>query len=175
MSTSATERSSSARIRVFRMGLATLIGSELICTNARVTRACASRSSSFFWGFNRRSRCPGAVSPLTPVAAAATTGCFNRPTPQPSLEDIRHPMTEHPVRPAPNRLTIPSLRKLLEGRTPEDFRELRHPLADRTIRPDDLGTPAAAHRPDLVPVLEPTGGGPRLKMTAVKVWSGKIR
>lgn len=84
-------------------------------------------------------------------------------------------MAEHPDRPAPKRLTIPSLRRLLEGRTSEDFRELRHPLADRTIRPEDLGAPAAAHRPDLVPVIEQTGGGPRLKMTAVKLWNGKIR
>ena len=84
-------------------------------------------------------------------------------------------MAEHPDRPAPKRLTIPSLRRMLDGRTAEDFRSLAHPLADRTIQPEDLGTPAAAHRPDLVPLIDQTGGGPRLKMIAVKVWSGKIR
>lgn len=81
----------------------------------------------------------------------------------------------HPDRPSPKRLRIPSLKALLEGRTPQDFERLRHPLADRVIRPADLGTPAAAHRPDLVPVIEQTGGGPRLKITARKFWSGKIR
>lgn len=81
----------------------------------------------------------------------------------------------HPDRPSPKRLRIPSLKALLEGRTPQDFERLRHPLADRVIRPEDLGTPAAAHRPDLVLVIEQTGGGPRLKITARKFWSGKIR
>ncbi len=78
-------------------------------------------------------------------------------------------------RPSPKRVRIPSLKALLDGRTPHDFERLRHPLADRVIRPEDLGTPMAAHRPDLVPVIEQTGGGPRLKMTARKLWSGKIR
>lgn len=81
----------------------------------------------------------------------------------------------HPDRPSPKRLRIPNLKALLEGRTPQDFERLRHPLADRVIRPEDLGTPAAAHRPDLVLVIEQTGGGPRLKLTARKFWSGKIR
>ena len=86
-------------------------------------------------------------------------------------------MSKHrnPERPSPKRVRIPSLKALLEGRTLHDFERLRHPLADRTIWPEDLGTSAAAHRPDLVPVIEQTGGGPRLKMTARKLWSGKIR
>ncbi|MDO5505774.1 MAG: hypothetical protein Q4F49_05715 [Pseudoxanthomonas suwonensis] len=66
------------------------------------------------------------------------------------------------------RLRIPSLKALLEGRTSQDFERLRHSLADRTIRPEDLGMPAAAHRPDGVPVIEQTGCGPRLKMKSRK-------
>lgn len=78
-------------------------------------------------------------------------------------------------RSSPKRIRIPSLKSLREGRTALDVQALRHPMVERTIRPEDLGTPAAAHRPDLVPVLEQTGGGPMLKMTATKLWSGKIR
>lgn len=73
------------------------------------------------------------------------------------------------------RIRIPSLSKLLDGKTPEHFKPLRSPMADRTIYPEDLGTPAAAHRPDLVPVIEATSGGPRLKMTARRIWSGRVR
>ncbi len=75
----------------------------------------------------------------------------------------------------PPRLKIPSLRPMLEGKTPRDFQSLGHPLADRAIYPEDLGTPAAAHRPDLVPVQIGQGVGQRLKMTSRKLWSGKIR
>lgn len=75
----------------------------------------------------------------------------------------------------PPRLRIPSLRPMLEGKTSRDFQPLGHPLADRAIYPEDLGTPAAAHRPDLVPVQVGQGVGQRLKMTRRKLWSGKIR
>ena len=37
------------------------------------------------------------------------------------------------------------------------------------------GTPAAAHRPDLVAVQVQPGGGQRLKMTSRKFLSGKVR
>ena len=76
---------------------------------------------------------------------------------------------------SPSRLKIPSLRLMLEGKTEHDFQSLCHPLADRTIYPEDLGTPAAAHRPDLVPVQIGSGVGQRLKMTRTKLWSGMVR
>lgn len=81
----------------------------------------------------------------------------------------------YPNRPSPKHLRIPGLKKLLEGRAPQDFERLRHPLADRTIQPKDLGMSVAAQRPDLLQVVDQTGGGPRLKMTARKLRSGKIR
>lgn len=76
---------------------------------------------------------------------------------------------------APSRLSIPSLRRMLEGCTASDFKGLGHPLADRVIYPEDLGTPAAAHRPDLSPVQVQPDGGQRLKMTSRKFLSGKVR
>ncbi len=76
---------------------------------------------------------------------------------------------------APSRLNIPSIRRMLEGSTASDFKALGHPLADRIIYPEDLGTPAAAHRPDLVAVQVQPCGGQRLKMTSRKFLSGKVR
>ena len=73
------------------------------------------------------------------------------------------------------RFSIPSLQSLLKGKSPRDFQALGHPLADRTIYPEDLGTPAAAHRPDLVAIQIGQGVGQRLKMTRQKLWSGRIR
>lgn len=78
-------------------------------------------------------------------------------------------------RPVATRLKIPSLRSLLENRSAQGFQALRQPLADRAIYPEDLGTPAAAHRPDLVPVQIGQGVGQRLKMSRQRIWSGRLR
>ena len=76
---------------------------------------------------------------------------------------------------APKRLRIPSLKAMLKGKTAADFKRLHSPLADRQITPEDLGTPAAAHRPDLVSVIESPAGGKTMKMTRTKLLSGRVR
>lgn len=67
---------------------------------------------------------------------------------------------------APKRLKIPTLKALLGDATKADFSRLRTPYSERAITPEDLGTEAAAARPDLVPIN--TGSDRKPRMTRTK-------
>jgi antitoxin component of MazEF toxin-antitoxin module len=67
---------------------------------------------------------------------------------------------------APKRLKIPTLKALLGNATKEDFSRLRTPYSERAITPEDLGSEAAAVRPDLVAIS--TGAAAKPRMTRTK-------
>ena len=75
----------------------------------------------------------------------------------------------------PQRIHIPTLRQLLRDARPTDFRQLRSPMSERGITPEDLGACSAHRRPDLVPIVLQPDGCALPRMTRRKVFNGKIR
>jgi hypothetical protein len=107
---------------------------------------------------------PQIIEHMNLVTATSTPG--QEPSVQFRLLKGGRVAIESAVASAPKRLKIPTLKSLLGAATTADFSRLRTPYSERAITPEDLGTEAAAARPDLVAIS--TGPAAKTRMTRTK-------